>query len=249
MADGSETAYGHVAPLIAKLRRRDQVSEFEADILRQTITQVEEIPAGRTMVVAGEPLKHSTLLISGFVARYKDLADGQRQITELHVDGDFVDLHGYLLKRLEHNIGALTPIVVGYAPHERIREITEKWPHLARMLWLSTLIDSAIQRERILSLGRRSAIARVAHIFCELLARLELVGAAGSGGFAFPITQLDLGDATGLTSVHVNRMLRQLRDEGLLTFRSGMVEVHDRAGLEKLAEFDRAYLFLEQEPR
>lgn len=241
--------FGDVAPLLARLRRRDDITDFEADILRNSITEVEDIPAGRTLVHAGAPLKRSTLLVAGFVSRYKDLADGQRQITELHVAGDFVDLHGYLLKRLEHHIGALTAVRVAYVPHERVTEITEKWPHLARMLWLSTMIDAAVQRERILSLGRRTALARIAHLFCELLARLEVVGAATASGFGFPVTQLDLGDATGLTSVHVNRMLRQLRDEGAMTFRGGKVEVHDRAQLERIAEFDPSYLFLERRPR
>jgi CRP-like cAMP-binding protein len=238
-----------VGLLLKKMRHRDAVSEHEAAILRDIIEEVEERPAGSTLVSAGEHLRRSILLVSGIVSRYKDLADGQRQITELHVPGDFVDLHGYLLKRLEHHVGTLTPVRLAYVPHQRLTEITETEPHLARMLWLSTLIDSAIQRERILSVGRRSAVARIAHLMCELLARLELVDGQSNGSFPLPITQLDLGDANGLTSVHVNRMLRQLRDEGLMTFRGGVVEVHDRARLERLAEFDRSYLFLECEPR
>lgn len=238
-----------IAGLLIKLRRRDAVSDEEAAILRDAVDRIEEVPAGRMLVSEGAPLSHSILLIDGFVGRYKDLADGQRQITELHVAGDFVDLHGFLLKHLEHHIGTLTPVRVAIVPHPGLKKITEEQPHLARMLWLSTLIDAAVQRERILTLGRRSAIARVAHLMCELQTRLEVVGLADDGGFAFPVTQIDVADAAGLTPVHVNRMLRQLRDEGLMTFRGGRVDVHDRAGLEALAEFDRSYLFLTSEPR
>jgi CRP-like cAMP-binding protein len=117
------------------------------------------------------------------------------------------------------------------------------------MLWLSTMIDGAVQRERILSIGRRSAVARIAHLICELFARLEVVGLTDGDSFALPITQLDLADATGLTSVHVNRMLRQLRHEGMMTFRNGIAEIHDLPRLEQTAEFDRSYLFLDSQPR
>jgi CRP-like cAMP-binding protein len=117
------------------------------------------------------------------------------------------------------------------------------------LLWLSTLMDAAVQRERILSIGRRSALARIAHLMCELFVRLEVVGLTEGQSFRLPITQLDLADASGLTSVHVNRMLRQLRGEGLMTFRNSLVEIHDLPALERVAEFDRAYLFLTSEPR
>jgi CRP-like cAMP-binding protein len=238
-----------VATLVMKLRRRDSLSDHEAEVLRGAVEKVDTAPAGRVLVTAGEPLQYSTLLVDGIVCRYKDLSEGQRQITELHVAGDMVDLHGFLLKRLEHHIAALTPVRIACLPHERLREITEREPHLARLLWLSTLMDAAIQRERILSIGRRTAVARIAHLLCELYVRLEVVGLAEGNGFRLPVTQLDLADANGLTSVHVNRMLRQLRDEQLLTFRNGMVEIHDLERLKAVAEFDASYLFLDSEPR
>jgi CRP-like cAMP-binding protein len=165
------------------------------------------------------------------------------------VPGDFVDLHGFLLKRLEHNIGALTPVRLAYVPHNELKRITEREPHLGRLLWLSTLIDSAVQRERILSVGRRSALARVAHLLCELYVRLEVVGQVEGRTFRLPVTQLDIADATGLTAVHVNRMLRELRSEEIVTFRGGTVEIHDWQRLEQVAEFSRDYLFLENQPR
>jgi CRP-like cAMP-binding protein len=237
------------ARLLLKLEQRDVLSEREREIMRAAVAEVQEFPAGKTFVRRGAALSQSTLLVSGMVGRYRDLSEGQRQIMELHVAGDFVDLHGFLLKRLEHNIGALTRVTVAFVPHDRLKRITEDEPHLARLLWLSTLMDAAIQRERILSIGRRNAAARIAHLVCELYVRLESIGLAQGQAFALPLTQLDIADATGLTSVHVNRMLRRLRDEGLLTLRGGEARIHDWERLKAAAEFDDAYLYLDRRPR
>jgi CRP-like cAMP-binding protein len=235
--------------LLLKLRARDLVTGEEEEVLRASISEIIEYPAGRTIVRTGTTLSFSTLLVEGIVCRYKDLADGQRQIMELHVAGDFVDLHGFLLKQLDHNVGAMTPVRVASVPHDAIRGITETHPHLGRMLWFSTLLDAAIHREKILSIGRRSALARIAHIFCELLVRLRMVGRASDTGYPLPLTQADLADVTGLTSVHVNRMLKKLRDENLLTFRGGVVTIDDWERLQRVAEFDLTYLHLERRPR
>jgi CRP-like cAMP-binding protein len=232
--------------LLLKLRARDTVSADEERVLREALSGTEEHQAGRTIVRAGAPLTHSMLVVDGLVARFKDLAEGQRQIQEVHVAGDFTDLHGFLLKRLEHNVGTLTRSRIALFPHEAIRRITEEEPHLARLLWFNTLIDAAIQREKIVSVGRRPALARLAHLLCELKIRLGLVGLAEDATFALPLTQLDLGDASGLTSVHVNRMLKQLRDDRLVTFRGGQVTIHDWARLQQVGEFDPAYLYLEK---
>jgi CRP-like cAMP-binding protein len=235
--------------LLLKFRARDILSEAEAQVLRESFSEAREIPADKVVVQAGVTLSECTLLFDGYICRYKDLADGQRQIMEIHVPGDFVDLHSFLLKRLEHNVGSMTAVRVAIMPHERIREITENQPHLARMLWFSTLLDAATHREKILSVGRRSAAARIAHLLCELFVRLELVGLTSGNSYALPLTQADIADATGLTSVHVNRMLKRLRDDELLTFRNGLVTIHDRDRLQRVAEFDPAYLYLERRPR
>lgn len=235
--------------LLLKLRARDTVSDEEAAALRDLIAELRDVAAGRTIVRSGIPLHESILLVEGFACRYKDLADGQRQIMEVHVAGDFVDLHSFLLKRLEHNVGALTDVRLATVPHDRLREITENYPHLARMLWFSTLLDAALHRERILSVGRRSALGRISHLLCELYVRLELVGLASGNRFNLPLTQADLADANGLTAVHVNRMLKKLRDTGLLTYRGGEVVIHDWDGLQRVAEFNPSYLFLERQPR
>lgn len=235
--------------LLLKLRARDLISREEEAVLLSAVAEVREVTQGRVLVRAGVTVHDCTLLVDGIVARYKDLADGQRQILELHLPGDFLDLHSFLLKRLEHHVGSVTPVRLAIVPHDRLRAITEEHPHLARMLWFSTLLDGAIHRERILSVGRRSALSRVAHLLCELHVRLEVVGLAKDFRFQLPITQADIADATGLTSVHVNRMLRQLRDEDLLTFRGGEVVIHQWEPLQRVAEFNPGYLYLERRPR
>ena len=238
-----------VQRLLLKLRARDDVSDREEQVLRGAVSAIEDFPAGRTVVRAGAPLSHSMLVVDGLVARFKDLSDGQRQIQEIHLAGDFTDLHGFILKRLDHNVGTLTRTRMAMVPHDRLKRITEDEPHLARLLWFSTLIDSAIQREKILSVGRRAALSRLAHLLCEIRIRLELVGLGEDGSFALPLTQLDLGDASGLTSVHVNRMLKQLRDDRLVTYRGGRVTIHDWPRLQQIAEFDAAYLYLDKRAR
>jgi len=238
-----------IAGLLLKLRARDLIGDEEEAVLRASVAEVQEHPGGRVLVRHGTTLSASTLLVEGIVCRFKDLADGQRQIMELHVGGDFVDLHGFLLKQLDHNVGSMTPVRIAVVPHDALRGITETHPHLGRMLWFSTLLDAAIHREKILSIGRRSALARIAHIFCELFVRLRIIGLAKDSGYALPLTQADLADVTGLTSVHVNRMLKKLRDDNLLTFRGGIVTIGDWDRLQRVAEFDPAYLHLERRPR
>lgn len=232
-----------------KLRARDVVGDAEEEVLREAIGRIGEVAAGRPLVSAHVTLSESILLFEGLACRYKDLADGQRQIMELHVPGDFVDLHGFLLKRLDHTVGALTPVRYVAVPHDALRHITETQPHLGRILWFSTLLDAAIHREQIVSVGRRTALSRIAHLLCELYVRLKIVGLADEDSYALPLTQADVADATGLTSVHVNRMLRKLRNEDLLTFRAGRVTIHDWDGLQRVAEFDPTYLHLERRPR
>ena len=235
--------------LLLKFRARDLLSAQEEKVLRDCVAEIRDLPEGKAIVRPDVTLSVSILLMDGIVARHKDLADGQRQILELHVPGDFIDLHGFLLKRLEHHVSALTPVRLALVPHDCLRRITEQHPHLARMLWFSTLLDGSIHRERILSIGRRSAVARIAHLICELNVRLEIVGLGAGGRFELPLTQGDIADVTGLTSVHVNRMLKRLRDDGIVTFRSGEVVIHDLHQLQRLAEFNLNYLYLERRPR
>lgn len=235
--------------LFLKLARRDDLAEFELQALRESVSGTRDYADDETIVEAGVTVNASNILLEGLACRAKDLADGRRQIMEVHVPGDFVDLHSFLLKKLEHNVEALTPVKIALVPHDRLKIITERWPHLSRMLWHTTLVDAALHRERILSVGRRSALSRLAHLFCELHVRLGVVEMVQGMSYALPLTQSQLADAAGLTQVHVNRTLKELRDRELVVFRGGRVDIQDWDGLADVAEFDPAYLYLDKQPR
>jgi len=232
--------------LIQRLRVRDDVSDEEEEALRGLISETEEFPARVTVLRREKLLDRSVLLLEGLMCRSKDLPDGQRQITALHVPGDFLDLHGFTLKRLDHDVMSLAPSKVAYAPHDRLIRLTEQYPHLTRLLWLTTNLDAAMHREWVLSLGQRSGAQRSAALFCEIHTRLSVVGKAINRRFEFPLNQTELGECLGLTVVHTNRVLRELREIGLVTFRRGGVQIHDLEALETFAEFDPAYLYLEK---
>ena len=224
-------------------RARDALSEEERQVIERSISSVRSIPARQQVMRRGDLVNTSAMLLEGFMCRYLDDREGYRQLVSIHVPGDFVDLHGFPMKRLDHDISTLGPCTVAFFEHRTIADILEQHPRLARWLWFSTLLDAAIHREWIFRMGRLGAEGRVAHFFCELNARLEMVELARDGRFAFPATQADVAEACGITSVHVNRVLRLMRERNLLLFRSGEVQIKNMVGLTALAEFDPAYLY------
>ncbi|HEV2593963.1 MAG TPA: Crp/Fnr family transcriptional regulator [Sphingomicrobium sp.] len=234
---------------LKKLRARDSISAEEERAVRALVANVIETPQDKTLVRHGERLGQSMILLSGWLARTKDLPSGHRQIAELHVAGDFADLHGFSLKYLDHDVISITRSRVALVPHERLKDLTERFPHLARVYWAMTNIDAAIQREWTLSLGRRTAIARMAHLLCELSVRLGIVGLNEGNSFEFPLTQVEFGECLGLTSVHVNRTLQELRRRELIELQSRRVTIFDLEALKGVAEFDDAYLYLERRRR
>jgi len=233
---------------LKKLRKRTEISPEEERVLRSLIVETRRVPADRILIRAGEELTNSVFLLDGWMARSKDMATGERQVTELHITGDFPDLHGFTLKRLDHDIVTLSECTIGLVPHERLLEVTRDYPHLTRVFWFSTNVDAAITRELALSLGQRSAIARMAHLFCELYVRLDVVGRTKGNRYEFPLTQRELSECLGLTVVHVNRTLQELRRKGLVEFENRHLTILDRPGLEGIAEFDPNYLYLERRP-
>ena len=235
-----------IEKLLLKIRARDELSALEEAALRRLPGPPLKIPADKTIIRAGEELTSSTLLLDGFMCRYKDLRNGTRQVSELQVPGDFVDLHSFTLKRLDHSIMTLTPCLITTVAHNDLREITETFPHLTRILWFATNLDAAIHREWMLSLGRRTAVARIAHLICELRVRLSLVGLADCSTFCLPLTQTDMAECMGLTAIHVNRTLRTLRERGLVTIHRGTVHISNLAELERVGEFSTDYLFLQR---
>ena len=238
-----------IEPFLLKLRARDDLSPEEEAAVRGLVGSFVDVAKDRTIIRHGEELQHSVLLLSGWLARAKDLPGGERQLAELHVPGDFADLHSFTLKRLDHDVISITPCKLALVPHPRLREITEQHPHLTRVLWLMTNIDASIQREWTLSLGQRTAISRMAQLFCELNIRLGLVGVVQGNSFDFPLTQVELGQCLGLTSVHVNRTLQELRRRGVVELHGGRLTILDPEALRQVAEFDDTYLYVEKRPR
>lgn len=238
-----------IEKLLLKLRARDAISPEEEEALRDTIAEVEEVPARKTLVKRGETLNRSILLLDGFVCRYKDLRNGRRQITAMHVPGDFLDLHGFTLKHLDHDVMSLSPARVAYAAHDRLTRLTDTFPHMTRLLWFSTNLDAAIHREWELSLGQRTGPAKAAHLICELYTRLEIVGLIGDNYFELPMNQTEMGECLGLTVVHTNRVLKELRERGFAQFKNGIVTIQNMEQLKIFAEFDPTYLYLASQPR
>lgn len=233
-----------ITPHLKKLRKRTEISSDEERVLRGLIAETRRVPADRILIRAGEELSNSVFLLDGWMARSKDMATGERQVTELHITGDFPDLHGFTLKRLDHDIVTLSECTIGIVPHDRLLEVTRDYPHLTRVFWFSTNVDAAITRELALSLGQRSAISRMAHLFCELYVRLDVVGRTQGNRYEFPLTQRELSECLGLTVVHVNRTLQELRRKGLVEFENRHLTILDRLGLEGIADFDPNYLYL-----
>lgn len=237
-----------IRTLVDKLALRDRLAPEEAAALEKALGPPREVRSGADFVQRHSHPTHSTLLISGLACRYVTLADGGRQITQINVAGDFVDLHSLLMKQMDHGVQALTDCVIAQAPHAELIAVTENHPHLARLLWLDTLIDAAIHRQWLAVIGRRSGLGGLAHLVCELYLRLETVGQAKDLRFSLPLTQSVLGDMLGLSTVHINRLVAELRSRGLVSWTGGQVEILDWARLVEIAEFDPAYLRLHREP-
>lgn len=233
---------------IKKVRRRIDVSAEEERSIQGLVSETRRVGPDQVLIREGEPLSNSLMLTSGWLSRNKDLPGGERQVLHLHVSGDFADLHGYTLKRLDHDVMTLSECEIAVVPHERIQRLIERHPRLGRYYWFSTNLDAAITREFVLSLGQRSALSRMAHLFCELHVRLCIVDQARPDGFEFPLTQRELSECLGLTVVHVNRTLQEMRRRGLVELESRQLTILDKAGLEAVAEFDPGYLYLERMP-
>lgn len=231
---------------LRKLRRRIEISSEEERAIRGLVSETRRHRPDELVVRAGEELNVSLMLLDGWLARCKDLPGGERQVTELHVAGDFADLHGFTLKRLDHDVVTMSECNIAIVPHERIQELTVKHPRLGRAYWFATNIDAAIHREWALSLGQRSALSRMAHLFCELYVRLDIVGQASRGSYEFPLTQRELSECLGLTVVHANRTIQELRRRNLIELENRQLTILDRRGLEGVAQFDPTYLYLDK---
>jgi CRP-like cAMP-binding protein len=224
-------------------RGRERLSSDDRRALEQAVTDIKQLPARRTMIRAGDTVEQSMMLLDGFMCRYMDDREGFRQLVAVHVPGDFVDLHAFPMRRLDHDVATLTACTVAVVPHEVLADINIERPLLTRALWFSTLLDAAMHREWIFRLGRLGAEGRLAHFFMETATRMRMVGLVENDRFHLPLTQADIAEACGLTGVHVNRTLRSLREQDLMTFRQGEVTILDPKRMAAIGEFEPAYLY------
>jgi CRP-like cAMP-binding protein len=229
-------------PLTAKLRTIADLSPEDSASLDRLVQDVRDIPSGGTIIDEGDRPTRIHLVLAGWVARMKYLSGGSRQITGLLLPGDFCNLHATILDEMDHSMTALVDAKVAFVAQDLLDDVLFSSRAVTRAFWWSTLLDEAIVRAWLVSVGRRSGLARVAHLFCELQVRLTRVGLATGDTMVVPLTQEQLGDATGLTSVHVNRMLRTLRDAEVIDVYRGRIRIIDSSELRRIAGFDPTYL-------
>ena len=230
--------------LIQRLERIGQISNAERHAVENLPAKVQTLRPRQDIVREGEKPEHSCLVVEGWAFRYKLLGEGRRQILSFHVPGDVPDLHSLHIDKMDHGLAALTEATIAFIPHESLLDVTKRFPGLAGILWRETLIDAAIFRQWITGMGQRDGLGRMAHLFCELYCKLEAMGLAADHRCTLPITQGELGDALGLSSVHTNRVLQELRVQGLITLRTRALSITSWDGLVHAAEFNPAYLQL-----
>jgi CRP-like cAMP-binding protein len=233
-------------PLFRKLGVFASLSDSEKDLLTALTSDIRAVAARTSILRDGERPEFVHLIVEGWAVREKLLADGSRQIIAFLIPGDFCDLHVTLLSRMDHAVQTLTDCRVAYMPAAKLDRLTSDHNGLTKALWMATLVDEAILRSWIVNNGRREAFGRIAHLLCELHYRLEMVGLVEGASFDLPLTQEDLADAVGVTSVHTNRVVQRLRQEKLIELKSRVMTVLDVEGLRRAAGYDSSYLHIKK---
>ena len=236
-----------LATLVTKLRLHAKLDEEDKAAVLALPHVVRSLEGGRYIVREGDRPTHCCLLVSGFGIRHKIVEGGGRQIVNIHVAGDMVDMQNALLDTADHNVQTLTAVEAAYIPREALMELAFTRPAVGRAFWLETLVEASIAREWIANVGRRDARARVAHLLCEFAYRLDAVGLGEECNYRLPMTQEQIADTVGLTSVHVNRTLKSLDAEGLTTRSLRSVKINDWKRMAQVADFRSTYLHLPQE--
>ncbi len=215
--------------------------------MRASGERVRQVGAREDIIREGERAKDVKLILSGWACRYKSLEDGRRQIIAFFVPGDLCDLNIFILKEMDHSIGTITAVRLAELSRETLDTLTLGHPRITQALWWHTLVTAAIQREWTINLGQRTALERVAHLFCEVFLRLRAVGLTEGQSCELPLTQGELGDATGLSTVHVNRTLQELRGLGQIVLRGKTLTIPDLDLLRTTASFNPNYLHFDRE--
>jgi CRP-like cAMP-binding protein len=232
-------------PLIRKFEHLYPLTSEEQRALENAFSRIVELGADEDIVCEDDKPAECNALLEGMVIRYKILEDGKRQIFSFHTPGDIYDAQSFLLDTMDHSVATLTPCRAAVISHDTMRRLTEDYPRIGRAIWKETLIDAAIFREWMASIGRRSAYKRIAHVMCELVVKYEAAGLSEARTqIPWPITQAELGDALGLSNVHVNRSLQELRADTLIELDQSALRILDWEALKRAGEFDPKYLHL-----
>lgn len=238
-----------VSPLALRLEAYTKLSRDDRAAIGRVSHTVRELPARRDLQREGDRPRYVHLILEGWAYRYKTLPDGRRQVVAFFVPGDFCDLNVYILKQMDHSIGAITRLKVADITRDEMDDLTNRFPRITQALWWAELVNASIQREWTLNVGQRSAFERIAHLLVELFLRLECVALTKGASCEFPLTQNDLADACGLTAVHVNRTLQELRRAGLIVLQGRTLTIPDLQALKNAALFNVNYLHLNREGR
>ncbi len=242
---GSLQLEAQIDPLIRKLNHFSKLSSQDRETLAVAAGQrVRRFDARQDISIEGEKPEVMNLIQDGWACRYKVLEDGRRQIVSFFLPGDLCDLNVFVLQELDHSIGTITPVTLSEISKQMFEELMGASPRIAQALWWESLVSAAIQREWTVNVGRRDAFERVAHLLCELFIRLRSVGMSEGDSCDFPLTQSDLGEATGLSNVHVNRVLQELRSANLIVLKQRKLTIPDLAALQHAALFNENYLHL-----
>ena len=209
----------------------------------------QEYAPDEDILTEGQEINECHVLLSGLAARYKLLPDGERQIMAFLVPGDLCDAEVFILDEMDHSVAAISPTTCAVIPACTMRELLREITAMSEALWWGTMTDLAVLRERVVDLGRREARERIAHLIYEMLVRYRIVGETADNVMPWPITQDELADATGLSPLHVNRTLKQLRDDGLIEFNRKTLEVPHPDQLREVASFNPNYLHLKRTAR
>jgi CRP-like cAMP-binding protein len=243
----SSTFHPDYNPLILKLDSIFTLTDDERQALQNLPMQVVVIKEGQDIVRAGDSPSRSCLLLSGFACVYKITGAGKRQIVGFSIAGDMPDLQSLHLDILDNSVSTLTTCRVGFVTHETLRDLCNRYPRITSAFWRECLIDAAIFREWVLNVGQRDAYSRMAHVFCELMVRLRAVGLVEDHSCDLPITQTEFADAIGVTTVHVNRVLQDMRANGIIEFNGDRLTIPDWETLKRAGDFDPTYLHLKKE--
>jgi len=232
--------------VIRRLETRRALSEEDRNAIRALPFTYRTLEASTYMVREGEPPQICTILLSGFAYRHKITEKGARQILSLHLPGEFLDLQNSMLEVADHNVQTLTRAEIAAVPVTALHRLVTEHPAVARAMWIDTLVDAAIFREWLVNVGRRDSHSRIAHLLCEFALRLEMAGLASHYRYELPMTQEQIADCTGLTPVHVNRVLKDLGRQGLISRERRSVAIANWEGLSHAGDFNSRYLHYEE---